>query len=230
MRLLYQCCLALLITLVAAPTLAGGRPDNGSRDWFGHFGAGWSFANGTTADVVDDDWTLSGGAMYWPSDWPIGLSIELAYTDFDLSNSAIQRINDAIDQDPMNNGSVSGGGVDYWQLGLNGIWSLGQDRSRGLYLTGGIGWYSVTGQVEDVGLVYYPPICDPWFWWCYPGGVGPGTFIVGKRSTDEFGWNLGAGYSFDTNSGQVYVEAKYTQIQWGDENIEYIPLTIGFRW
>ena len=221
---------ALLATLALSTASAGGRPDDSGRDWFGYIGAGYSFTSGATADVLDDDWAFSGGAIYWPSHWPVGVSLDVAYSDFSLSSSAVQAINNAIDQDPNNDGDITGGGVDYWQVGLNGIWSLGQDNSKGLYLTGGIGWFHVEGRVEDVGLVYYPPVCDPWYWWCYPGGVGPGTFIVGKRSTDEFGWNLGAGYSFDVTNGQVFIEAKYTQIQWGEENIEFIPLTIGFRW
>ena len=36
--------------------------------------------------------------------------------------------------------------------------------------------------------------------------------------------------SFDALSGPVPVEAKYVQIQVNQENIEYIPLAIGFRW
>ncbi len=230
-RTISKACAVLAATSLAiAPAWAGGRPDDQSRDWFGHIGAGWAFPQGDTGDVLDDDWTFSGGALYWPSDWPIGLSIEGAYTDFDLSSSALSAINDAIDQDPNNDGNISGGGVDYWQLGLNGIWSLSGSNGSGLYLTGGVGWYHVGGEVTQDGLVYYPPVCDPWFWWCYPGGVGPGTFVVGSTSADEFGWNLGAGYSFNTYNGQIFIEAKYHQIQFERENIEFIPLTIGFRW
>jgi hypothetical protein len=231
LRTLSKCCaLVAAASLAAAPAWAGGRPYDPSRDWFGHIGGGWAFPQGDTGDVLDDDWTFSGGALYWPSAWPIGLSIEAAYTDFDLSSSAIRAINDAIDQDPNNDGNISGGGVDYWELGLNGIWSLSGGNGNGLYLTGGAGWYHVGGEVTQDGLVYYPPVCDPWFWWCYPGGVGPGTFVVGSTSTDEFGWNLGAGYSFNTYNGQFFIEAKYHQIQWENKNIEFIPLTIGFRW
>lgn len=154
---------------------------------------------------------------------------EGAYTELDLSSGTINAINDAISQDPNNDGSVSGGSIDTFQLSVNGIWSPG-DPSNGFYLTGGIGWYHVGGEVTQNGLVYYPPVCDPWFWWCYPGGVGPGTFVVGSVSSDEFGWNLGAGYSFNTYNGQFFVEAKYHQIQFEREDIEYIPLTVGFRW
>ena len=59
----------------------------------------------------------------------------------------------------------------------------------------------------------------------------PGTIVVGKRSENEFGWNVGAGYSFDTwSGGKVFIEARYQQIQFGRENLEYIPLTVGYRW
>ena len=112
---------------------------------------------------------------------------------------------------------------------INRHWP-GKSTSSGLYLTGGVGYYHVSGEVTQDGLVYYPPVCDPWFWWCYPGGAGPGTVIVGEQSADEFGWSLGAGHSFPTYSGQVFIEAKYSQIQFGEENIEFIPLAIGFRW
>ncbi|HEX5787277.1 MAG TPA: outer membrane beta-barrel protein [Woeseiaceae bacterium] len=217
------------LALIATSAHAGGRPDDSSRSWFGQVAGGWSFANGDTADILDDDWNFSGGALFWPSDWPIGLSMELAYSDFDLSGDAVRRINDAIDQDPNNDGDITGGGLDYWQVAVNGIWSLGPDTANGFYLTGGVGWYSVEARVEDTGLVYYPPICDPWYWWCYPGGVGPGTFIVGSQSSDEFGWNLGAGYSFDLTSGQLFIEARYHMIQFGDEDVEFVPLTVGYR-
>ena len=168
--------------------------------------------------------------MYWPSDWPLGIALNVNYWQMDLSGEAIQAINDAIDDDPLNSGRISGGDFENWQFGLNAIWSLGSDQSDGLYLKGGISWNSVTGRVTDEGLVYYPPICDPWFWWCYPGGVGPGTFIVGKQSSDEFGWNVGLGYSFPNTGGRGYVELRYERIEFESESIEYIPLTFGYRW
>jgi len=217
------------MTLACAPAHAGGRPNGSTRDWFGQFGGGWAFPQGDLGNVADDDWTISGGAMYWPSDWRFGIVIEAAYVDFELSRSAINALNDAIAADPANDGFISGGDMDSWQLGLNGIWSIGP-TNRGFYLTGGIGWYNTSAQVTQEGLVYYPPICSPWYWWCIPGGVGQGTFIVGHQSSDEFGWNAGAGYGFETRSGQFYVEAKYVEIQTDPETSTYLPLTIGFRW
>jgi hypothetical protein len=99
----------------------------------------------------------------------------------DLSNQSIRAINEAIDDDPNNDGQITGGDFESWQFGLNGVWSLGASKSDGLYLTGGVSWNDVTGRVTETGLVYYPPVCDPFYWWCYPGGVGPGNVVVGKR-------------------------------------------------
>jgi opacity protein-like surface antigen len=193
-------CAFLVAALIGTNAYAGGRPDSSSRDWFGHINGGYAFATGTTSDFLDDDWTIGGGAIYWPSDWPLGIALDVNYWQMDLSSKSIA------------------------------IWSLGSDQSDGLYLTGGISWNSVTGQVTDEGLVYYPPVCDPWLWWCIPGGVGPGTFIVGKQSSDEFGWNVGLGYSFPNTDGRGYVELRYESIEFEGESIEYIPLVIGIRW
>ena len=230
MRFVNLTCVFLVAALVGANAYAGGRPDSSSRDWFGEINGGYAFATSTTSDFLDDDWTLGGSAIYWPSSWAVGIALDVNYWQMDLSNNSIQAINDAIDADPGNTGQITGGDFENWQFGLNAIWSLGSDQSDGLYLTGGISWNSVTGRVTDEGLVYYPPICDPWFWWCYPGGVGPGTFIVGEQSGDEFGWNVGLGYSFPNTEGRGYVELRYEWIEFEGESVEYIPLTIGYRW
>lgn len=222
---------AFLFIALSATVEAGGRPDSSSRSWFGHVDAGYAFASSDTGDFLDDDWSIGGGAMYWPSDWPVGLAFDLNYWRMDLSRRALDTINDAIDQDPGNDGDITGGDVETWQLAVNGIWSIGSDTANGFYLTGGISYNDVTGRISQTGLIYYPPVCDPWYWWwCFPGGVGPGQIVVGKRSTEEFGWNIGAGYSISSYNGQFFVEARYQQIQVGDDNLDYIPLTFGFRW
>jgi opacity protein-like surface antigen len=229
-KLVTLTCALAIAALVGTEAHAGGRPDSSSRDWFGHISGGYGFTNGTTGDFLDDDWTFGGGAIYWPSSWRAGIALDINYGRFDLSNQALRAINDAIDADPGNAGEITGGDVQNWQFGLRGIWSLGANQSDGMYLTGGISWNDVTGRVTETGLVYYPPICDPWFWWCYPGGVGPGNFVVGKRSSDEFGWNVGLGYSFPNTDGRGYVELRYERVEFERESVEYIPLTFGYRW
>ena len=79
--------------------------------------------------------------------------------------------------------------------------------------------------------MYYPPVCDPWFWWCVPGGYGPGTVVRAKESTTEFGWNVGLGVTHRLSGGsELFFEAKYQVIETDRISTEYIPLNIGIRW
>lgn len=222
---------AAVLLLASTAALAGGRPDYASRDWFGDFSGGWAIPEGHAGSLLDNDWMLSGGATYWPSNRNIGIQLNLGYARFDLSNTAIQEINDAISQDPANDGRVDDGDVDMWQFQINAIWSPGGSTANGIYFSGGITAAYLEGEVTQTGLVYYPPVCDPWYWWwCYPGGVGQGAILVGKDSAMEYGYNVGIGYSFEAGDGQFFIETKYNWIDTKSDDLVYIPLTFGYRW
>ncbi len=224
-------CLILGLTMICATAQAGGRPDYGSRAWFGHIGGGLNVTQGDFGDVADDGFAIRGGATYWPSDWRVGLQLEAAYADYDISSSAIRSINDAIDQIDPELGSVSGGEVDDWSFSVSAILSLGGSTSVGPYLMAGIGFDNVEASLTDQGLVYYPPQCDPWWYWCTPGGVGPGTFVVASESSTEFSWNVGAGWAFPVGGRSLlFVEARYKSIETDPETSRLVPLTVGFRW
>ncbi len=131
----------------------------------------------------------------------------------------------------MNPGTVTGGDVDIWSLSVNTIWGPDTAGSVGFYVTGGVGLDFIDGKVTTQALVYYPPICDPWYWWCIPGGVGPGTVIAGEKDTTEFAWNAGLGVDFELNGGsKVYIEAKYHSAETDRASTEVIPIVIGYRW
>lgn len=221
---------AAAFALISTTALAGGRPNDSSRSWFGQFSAGWAFPQSDANDLLDDDWTISGGVLYWPSDWSVGIQTDISYARFDFSSEALDAINAAIAQDPLNGGQVDDGDLETWQLVINGIWSPGNSDS-GFYLSGGIGAYYLDATITNTELVYYPTICDPWYWWwCVPGGVGPGSVVKGDESTTEFGWNAGLGYDFDTGGGKLFIEAKYHYILTDSEDLYYVPVTIGYRW
>ena len=222
-------CLAAF-ALVDTAAWAGGRPDSTNRSWFGDLSVGWAFPQGDSDDILEDDWILGGGVLFWSSDWPVGIQAELSYMRLDLSSAALNAINDAIDSDPNNDGQIDDGDVESWQLVLNGIWSPGNSDS-GFYLTGGIGVHWLDATITETGLVYYPPFCDPWYWWwCYPGGVGSGAIVRGDASSTEYGWNAGVGYDFPTGAGKFFIEARYHYITTDSENLYYLPVTLGFRW
>lgn len=232
---LFAIAVAGLLLLSLGTAHAGGRPDKSWKSWFGHFGGGWSLAQGDFSDVADDAWYFDGGATYWPEPWPVGINLDLSWANHDLSGAAIRAINDAIadaeDETGQKNGRVTGGDVDIWSLAVNAMWGPKNDSRVGFYVLGGVGLDRVEGQVTDDALVYYPPVCDPWYWWCYPGGVGPGTVIRGRESATELSYNLGVALTFTLDSGsQIFVEGKYHSIDLDWDTTEVLPLTIGFRW
>jgi len=214
---------------IGSSALAGGRPNETERNWFPVFSGGWAMAQSDTSDVLDDDFTISGGALFWPRAWDAGIELKLTYSGFDISDDSINAINAAIAQDPANSGRIDGGDLDTWQFTINGIWGPGSDRD-GFYLTGGIGAYHLDAKLTNTELVYYPAFCDPWFWWCVPGGFGPGSVVQASDSSTEFGLNVGVGYNVETGGGQFFVEAKYHRIDTDTRDLEFVPINFGFRW
>lgn len=98
-------CAATVFAVSSSVAHGGGRPDDQSQKWFGDFSGGWAFPEGNSGDILEDDWTISGGATYWPSNWPVGLNFGVAYSKWDFSDDAIRTINAAILADPNNSGS-----------------------------------------------------------------------------------------------------------------------------
>jgi len=226
-------CISCLITLFTSSLAwAGGRPsDSEMREWFGQFSAGWQYPQGHTKNVIEDSFWLSGGAIYWPSQWPAGINLNLGYTNPDITGDAINYVNQANGVAPGASGSVDGGDVTIWKLTVDAIWSLGKDKSTGLYLTGGGGAYYIDTQLTTNGLVAYPPYCDPWFYWCVPGYVGPGSYVAASQSNTQFGWDAGMGYSFKRGSlVQWFIEAKYNYIYTESKDSAIVPLEVGVRW
>ena len=229
MRKLVALVSVFLIAVVAiGPAWSAARPDKDYKDWFGHFAAGWSLTQGHVDEILDDDWYFNGGATYWPTHWPIGIDLDLSWSNYDVSHKAI----DAINSQLLPGGEITGGDVDIWGLTVNGMWSPMKEGRTGFYIVAGVGGYYLDGRLTDTGIVYYPPYCDPWYWWCYPGGVGPGTYVAASDAETKFGWNGGVGLSFEVGSGgsQIYVEAKYNSVDTDRESTDFLPITLGYRW
>ena len=68
-------------------------------------------------------------------------------------------------------------------------------------------------KVTTPGVGWVPGYCDPWWYVCYPGGMGRNsTNIIGERSSTDFGMAFGGGVNF----GTFYAELRYHYI-WGPE-------------
>jgi opacity protein-like surface antigen len=109
------------------------------------------------------------------------------------------------------------------------------------YLVVGPGVYFRKIEATTPGVGYIPGYCDPWWGWCYPGGLVPVDKVLGSASMTDFGINVGGGVSFPVgDSASIYFEARYHYI-WGSEvkdstgksygkaNGQFFPITGGIR-
>lgn len=127
-------------------------------------------------------------------------------------------------------------------LTFNGVYKAKTDGVVGGYGLAGLGWYHRTVQVTSPS-VGYTTYCDPYWYICYPVLV-PVDTIIGDRSSNDFGINVGGGITFG-RSAKFYIEARYHYV-WGptitrpaepgreaeelSTNAGYFPITFGIRW
>jgi opacity protein-like surface antigen len=126
----------------------------------------------------------------------------------------------------------------------NLIFSPAMGGKTAPYFLTGLGVYYRPVSISTPG-VGYTTICDPYWYVCYPAAV-PVERIVGKRSSTDFGMNIGAGVNFAIkDSTSMFVEVRYHYV-WGPEidsanlpqpltgtttkaNGQFLPITVGFR-
>jgi opacity protein-like surface antigen len=112
------------------------------------------------------------------------------------------------------------------------------NRAAAPYGLVGVGIYhrSVNISTPAVGL---GTVCDPWLLICYPTPV-PVDRIVGERSTNDFGFNIGGGVSAKLGgSASFYAEVRYIHTNGPSftdaggvsraANGNYFPITFGVR-
>ncbi len=109
------------------------------------------------------------------------------------------------------------------------------------YIIAGIGVYYRPVKVTTPTIGYVPPYCDPWWYYCWPGGLVEVDQVLAERSTTGFGIDFGGGVNImATESLGIYIEARYHYI-WGPElkdqngasvgkaNGQFLPITFGIR-
>ena len=83
----------------------------------------------------------------------------------------------------------------------------------------GMGIYYRPIKVTTPGVGFVPGYCDPWWYYCVPGGFVPVENIVGERSSTDFGMAFGGGVNFRA----IYAELRYHYI-WGPTVQENAPV------
>jgi hypothetical protein len=73
--------------LGAAPAEAQFEKD--WKSWYGQVGLGYSLPQADAGDAIEDDLWWTGGATYYPEQWPVGSMLELAYSNYDIRSDVL---------------------------------------------------------------------------------------------------------------------------------------------
>lgn len=105
---------------------------------------------------------------------------------------------------------ANGGNAHIWSLTLAPVIDLFPKKSNTVYVTGGGGFYRKVTNFTDPQQAEY---CT--YYYC---GIGYQNVVVGHFSSNQGGWNIGAGYAhkmggmYGDGKMQLFAEARYLDI------------------
>jgi hypothetical protein len=237
---------AMVLLVVAAPTFAQDRPVGIN------LGGGWAFPAAGFKGAFDAGWNGTIGATFNISP-TLGINGEYMYGRLGGPDKTINVF-------PTPTAITGSSGIlesnhqmhtGTFNLVYNPLGSEASSHPVGYYVIGGGGIYHRLIQLTTPS-VGYTTYCDPFWYVCYPALVSVDT-IIGDRSSNDFGINMGAGVTFGTDA-KFYIESRWHYV-WGPKvttpalptpavvdpavrdctmgcssNAQYFPLTFGVRW
>lgn len=171
------------------------------------FGAGVTWPNSEVRDHLGNGYNINFGLQFNVTK---NIGIEGLYSFNGLGDKTI--VINTVDN-PINPGT--GVPTDFsadmnMQYGTGAVvFQGGSGKARGYGLVG-MGVYYRPIKVTTPGVGYVPGYCDPWWYYCVPGGFVPVENIIGERSSTDFGMVFGGG----VNVSSFYTELRYHYI-WG---------------
>ena len=226
---------AFAACLLATPAFAQDKPVEVN------FGFGWTFPTTDFKNSFDAGWHGTIGATFFATP-KVGFLVDYTYNKMGGPERTINVV-----QNPIA-GAVATSGLlesnhQIHAVTFNGVWRSQSDSAINGYVLGGAGYYHRIVQITTPS-VGYTTFCDPYWYVCYPSLVSVDQ-IIGDRSSNDFGINIGGGITFGREA-KFYIESRYHYV-WGPEiepnvpstgatpevsrttNAAYFPLTFGIR-
>jgi len=200
-------------------------------------GGGYTFALSDVRDHLGDGYNFNLGVTFniKPN---IGIQAEYSFTGLGQKLVDLPTVTPPPGADALRNIYAD---MNMQYVNFNVILKSSTESRVKPYGIAGTGVYFRPVTVTTPGAGYMPPYCDPWFYWCYPGGIVPVNYILAEETSTDIGINLGGGVDFGLSDAvSFYAEARYHYI-WGPElknaagesqgkaNGQFFPLTFGFR-
>jgi Outer membrane protein beta-barrel domain len=153
-----------------------------------------------------------------------------------------QFISDKLPGRLINEVGATGGYAHIWSFTASPVFDIFPKSSNDVYITGGGGFYRKVTSFTDPELTQF---C--YYYYC---GIGYTDVVVGHFSSNQGGWNVGAGYQhrmggmYGDSRMKLFAEARYLNVLSPATNIapnglgvaavgantKLIPVTFGVRW
>src|SRR5215469_442672 len=182
--------------------------------------AGPSFTTGTTADFLENGWTVGTGFTVQPDPGgPFAIRTNFSYSRFGATNALISEGSAA------NQTQITGGNAQVLGADVDGVLRFPLNAGMHLYVMAGGGlahrYVELTQNVGSGGLP-----CGGWFGFCGPYSAGS---VVASDSQTRLAWNAGAGLDFALRGGQSwFVEARFEEIETAQPT-QFMPVRVGLR-
>jgi opacity protein-like surface antigen len=172
---------------------------------------------GGSSQLLQSGWNVGGGLEVRQANSPLSLRVEVSYA---ANNAAHELIDEGQEQTGL---QITGGWADIWSGMADAEFHLPLGHGIEAYALGGVGVYYTRFSLTEYGYGY---VCNPWWNYCY---FASGNAVVARHDDTKFGWNAGAGVSFDLHNGMsLFVEARYNAVQL-PQTLEFVPINIGVR-
>jgi opacity protein-like surface antigen len=206
-----------------------------------NFGGGYTFALSDVRKHLGDGYNVSLGMTFNFSP-KVGLQVEYGFNGLGQKQVNIPVCGQPGCSNPADSPFNADMNMQY--LDFNLVLRGNTAGKTVPYAIVGVGYYYRPVKVTTPAVGYVPGYCDPFWYWCYPGGWVSYDKIIGSRSSNDLGMDFGGGVSFSLgDSAALYVEARYHYI-WGPSydvadtagkhyagtaNGQFLPIVIGIR-
>jgi hypothetical protein len=187
--------------LVAAPAVGGEH----ARGTYGHRDSGplgrWTIEAGGGANAPTSD---SSDYITWGGNFTGGVGYRM-HPHLSLL-AEYQFIDDKLPGRIISETGAQGGHAHIWSFTLAPVIDLFPRRTNDIYITGGGGFYrKVTSFTDPVAVQY----CN--YYYC---GITTENQVVGHFSSNQGGWNVGAGFTHRLGDGKakLFAEARYLNV------------------
>lgn len=144
----------------------------------------------------------------WGGNFTVGVGKRL--NDYLSLLAEYQFIDDKLPGALIAETGAQGGHAHIWSFTLAPVFDLFPGSTNSVYVTGGGGFYrKVTSFTNPVQTQY----CD--YFYCYPGTT---NVVVGHFSSNQGGWNIGAGFThrlgglYGDSKMKLFAEARYLDV------------------